>query len=322
MPTVSVCITSYNQRAYLIEAIESVLAQSQLPDEIIVADDASTDGSQKVILDYARQYPGLIRYVFQDQNVGFPANKSDALRQVRTDLVTWLDGDDRYLPQKLEREVEAYKQRGEVSVIYANLYYIDPSGRRTGIWADPEEDVLPEGDIFCEVFARAFPKGSLFQNELIETCCLKTVGLFDPSLPIYVDWEWRIRMAKQYQAAYCPEPLVEYRRHPGGISNADAGQHLDTALRIVAKNRHLLDDLAPTERRMIDRRLRHWFGYLGSRAARQEAVRWNRRKALRYWTQAWRYGERRTTGRFIARLLLPRWLHARLRSLYHRGEHA
>ena len=78
--------------------------------EIIVADDASTDGSQDTIRDYMRRYPDLVRGIFQPENVGIPKNRNTALRTVTGNYVGILDGDDTFVPHKLERQVEAHAQ--------------------------------------------------------------------------------------------------------------------------------------------------------------------------------------------------------------------
>src|SRR2546430_8388262 len=87
-PRVSVIITSYNQQKYLREAIESAIDQTVAAFEIIVADDHSTkDDSIETIRQYATRYPGLVRGIFQEKNVGIPKNRNGALRMVRGDYV-------------------------------------------------------------------------------------------------------------------------------------------------------------------------------------------------------------------------------------------
>src|SRR5437660_9519715 len=103
-PRVSVIITSYNQQQYLREAIESAIDQTVAAFEIIVADDHSTkDGSIQTIREYAARYPGLVRGLFQEKNVGIPKNRSSALRMVQGNYVAIVDGDDRLLPRFIER---------------------------------------------------------------------------------------------------------------------------------------------------------------------------------------------------------------------------
>ena len=107
---ISVFITSYNQQRYLVEAVESVLNQTLKPFEIIIVDDSSKDGSQAIVEEYGREYPGLIRAFCHKQNLGVAKNKAFAQRQARGDWLSYLDGDDRFLPRKLEKEWEAIEK--------------------------------------------------------------------------------------------------------------------------------------------------------------------------------------------------------------------
>src|SRR5438094_10603878 len=103
-PQISVIVTSYNQQEYLREAIESAINQTVVAVELKIEDDHSTkDGSIETIREYAARYPGLVRGLFQEENVGIPKNRNSALRMVKGDHVAILDGDDRLLPRFLER---------------------------------------------------------------------------------------------------------------------------------------------------------------------------------------------------------------------------
>jgi len=284
---VSVFITSYNQRDYLVEAIESVLNQTLQPFEIIIVDDCSTDGSQEVIGKYAQTYPDLIRPFCHEQNIGIPRNKSFALEQVRGDLVTYVDGDDRFLPSKLEMELETLLNHPEAQIVYSNVYHINPEGRRSHLWYDGDSSP-PTGYVFREAFARTFPRGSLFRNELVYYRCLKETGFYDPEFAMYHDWELRIRLTKRFKVAYRPMPLAEYRFHLGGISRSNASRHLDEMKRVYVKNRPLLGDLPETDRVMIKKSLSTKFAQLGLRAAREEIEKGNIKCALQYWLESLR----------------------------------
>src|SRR5438067_11728928 len=146
-PRVSVIITSYNQQEYLREAIESAIDQTVAAVEIIVADDHSTkDGSIETIREYAARYPGLVRGIFQEKNVGIPKNRNSALRMVRGDYVTILDGDDRLLPRFIERHGAALIANPQAHVSYSNRDDINHLGERLLHDRDPHPpcDVLPD----------------------------------------------------------------------------------------------------------------------------------------------------------------------------------
>lgn len=251
---ISVIITSYNQKNYLREAIESVLKQTLLPYEIIIVDDCSSDGSQDMILDYARRYPDLIRAFCHEKGLGIPKNRNFALRQVRGDLICFLDGDDRFLPSKLELELETLQRHPEASMVFSNIYYIDEQGQRTGLWA--ERDAPPTGYVFKETFSLDWPKGHTYRNELMTLDAQEQVGFYDEELHIWEDWDLRIRFTSRFTVAYCPIPLVEYRQHPKGISMISSRDlHISIMKMTYERNRHLLQNLSARDCKEVERKL-------------------------------------------------------------------
>jgi glycosyltransferase involved in cell wall biosynthesis len=255
-PRISVFITSYNQKAYLREAIDSVLAQTLSPYEIIVVDDASTDGSQDLIQDYASQHPDLIKTIFHQTNTGVTQSRVDALEAVTGDYVTYVDGDDRFLPTKLEKEYAALRQAPEARIAFSNNYYMTAEGIRTGMWI--EDDKPPQGKVFVQTFGRLYPKRSLYRMELVEYAAWKKIGFHDLNLGIYEDFDMRIRMTKRLQTVYCDESLSEIRCHDKGLSNSRGCIHQKSLDFIFQKNRGLLMDLETVARRNAEQGFLNW----------------------------------------------------------------
>ena len=222
-PRISVFITSYNQKAYLREAIESVLAQTLLPLEIIIVDDGSTDGSPDLINHYCGRYPDLIRSIFHLENTGVTRSRIDALEAVKGDYVTYLDGDDRFLPTKIEKEYDVLRQTPGARIAFSNNFYMNAEGQRKGMWI--EDDQPPQGNVFVQTFGRLYPKRSLYRMELVEYSAWKNIGFHDLNLSIYEDFDMRIRMTKHLQTVYCDEPLSEIRFHGNGLSNSRGKLH-------------------------------------------------------------------------------------------------
>jgi len=265
---ISVCITCYNQKHYLIEAIESVLSQSIRPGEIIIVDDFSTDGSQEIISAYVVRYPTLVKPFYHERNCGIARTRTSALEAVTNDFVTYLDGDDRFLPSKLEVELRSLLGNPNAQIVCSNFHYINAAGTRIGIWADPGEAV-PQGNVFVRVFARDYPKGSLFRNELVHYQAWKKIGFYDESLALFEDYDMKIRLTKHLHTVYCDELLVEYRRHNTGLSRSRAAKKLEAFEYIYQKNRPLLDDLNATERREIKKRVGKWMARFSGIAAKE-----------------------------------------------------
>ena len=215
MPRVSVVITSYNQQAYLREAIESVVHQTRKPDEIIIADDHSTkDNSVEMIERYAAQHSGWIQPLFQKENVGIPKNRNSALRLVTGDYVAILDGDDRFLPNNIETQLAALAEHPEAGCSYSNRYSIDARGDRTGI---RDSCPVPTGDILFHV---ACGRSGILRSMLGRYDLIKAAGFLDGRFPMHDGFILSVRLAKFTQFVYIAEPLIEKREHVGGVSKA------------------------------------------------------------------------------------------------------
>jgi len=251
----SVIITSYNQKNYLIEAIESVINQTVRPYELIIVDDHSTDdGTIDVIRDYVARHPTWVKAIFQEKNVGIPKNRNTALGKVTGNYVSLLDGDDRFLPDKVEKELHVLRQYPAVQCVYSNVTYIDGLGQALGV-RDQEEQ--PSGDIFVHV---ARGKFGLLRSMLIDYLALRNSGFLDEKLPSYDGFELTVRLAKQCRFAYIAEPLVEYRVHNASYqTKIRAKDHLHDLQAIYEKILPWLTDLPLEAREKIVRAWHEWF---------------------------------------------------------------
>ncbi|MCR4289245.1 MAG: glycosyltransferase [Candidatus Scalindua sp.] len=303
---VSVYITSYNQKDYLIEAIESVLNQTLPPDQIIIVDDCSDDGSRDIITGYISRYPSLITGIYHDSNKGITQTRIDALKAVTGDFVTFLDGDDRFLPGKIEHEVNLLTKNPDVQIAFSNHYYISVDGSRVGIWA--EEIEPPQGNIFCQVFALDFPKRELFRSELVNFHAWKQIGFPDTRFYIYQNYDMKIRLTKQLKTAYTNELLSEYRIGLNGMSSARASVHLANLEGIVKKNEYLLRDIPIEQRNQVRHLVDDFLGQIAKRAMQQtiksHGYRNNRFNAMRYYLKTIKCQHDRVDYRVILKLLL------------------
>ncbi|WP_263790754.1 glycosyltransferase family 2 protein [Salinibacter sp.] len=302
--SVSVFVTSYNQKGFLVEAVDSVLAQTRMPDEIVIADDCSQDGSQELIRTYADEYPNLIKPVFQNRNIGIPRNKNAAYRATTGDYVTYLDGDDLFRPKKIEVDLDTLEANPEADVACGNIAYIDSEGRKVGIWCEDEGNV-PTGNVANEVLARDFPKGSLFRNEMVRRDKVEALGFYDTDLPLYEDWELRIRMSRQARLAYSHEVTSAYRKNPQGISRSHAGRHLDACARIYNKHRGKIESLSPSDRQYVNQRVRLWIGQFAWSAFRNAIGQRDLVSAWAYLLDAMKFAPQSADLRALVQLFLP-----------------
>lgn len=227
---VSVVVTSFNQEKYLPDAIESLLRQTVRPYEIIICDDCSTkDETLPLITAYANRYRKLIKPILQKQNLGIAANRNAGFKAAKGDLITWLDGDDRFLPNKIEKELKVLSNY-RADIAYSNVYVTDENFKRLGTRYKQGEQL--DGDIFDAIVTRRLPPPLMM---MVPKKCFNEVGFLDEELKIYEDWEWKIRLASRFLFVSCSEPLYEYRQHKDGAHNLPRSIHIETMNKILVR---------------------------------------------------------------------------------------
>lgn len=205
---VSIIIPNYNHARYLGDAIESALAQSYSPREVIVLDDGSTDNSREV----AMHFSGHIDYIRQE-NRGLAPARNTALHAAGGKYVALLDADDAYEPHFVERAVDALRSNPSARGVYTGYSFIDQNNRPL---PQVETRVLP---------AQELHKALLFNNFLVPTCvfiereCYLQSNLFDEQLSACADWDMWLRLSNKYEIVGIAEPLVRYRIVVGSMSS-------------------------------------------------------------------------------------------------------
>ncbi len=311
---ISVFIPSYNQKKYLQEAIESVLAQTLKPVQIIVVDDASPDDSRDLIDSYKTKYPDLFTTIFHEHNLGIGQTRIDALNAVTGDYVTYVDGDDRFLPTKLEDEAKTLIDNPSGDIAFSNHYYMTKDGERMSTWIT--KTLPPEGNVFRHTFVRDFPRTDEFRMELVPYNAWKEIGFHDPQMRVLEDWDMRIRLTKKLRTVFCNKPLAEIRLHNTGLSKSRAEEKIKVLDLIWIKNKHLLEDLEEKERNYIRTRVLGWKAYFVRRLAKERLgivnpKERNWKEAVRLYINSCKY-EIKLDPDLIAGLILPadayRWL--------------
>src|SRR5262245_34703489 len=118
---ISTVIILYNLENYIGDAIQSVLTQSRQPDEIIVVDDCNTDGSTDIVAKYRHR----IIYIKQEKNIGALRNSLSGLKAATGEIVAFLDGDDVWMPEKLEAIEKEFLQDEEVVLVSHDFIEVD-----------------------------------------------------------------------------------------------------------------------------------------------------------------------------------------------------
>ena len=204
-PLVSVIMNCYNGEAYLREAIDSVLAQDYQHWELVFFNNASTDGTANIVKGYDDP---RIRYLSGTVTVPLGEARNLAIREARGEFIAFLDTDDRWLPEKIGRQLRCFNEQPDCGFVYSNYYIIKPSGKRKRLGLRGKQ---PEGDVFA-AFVRQYPIN--LQTVMIRASVLNSIdGLFDPALELSEEYDLFMRLLYYVRAAYIKQPLVEYRVH-------------------------------------------------------------------------------------------------------------
>lgn len=207
--TVSVIIPTYNRAKLVQAAVESVLKQTRVPDEIVVVDDGSTDGTVEAL----RRFGAPVVVVSQT-NQGRSAARNRGLREAHGDLILFLDSDDLLAPECVEHYLQVLEQHPEVGVVYSDAYVVDRDGNRVALYSHAMRGNRPSGMVLGELARRCFVTvSSMVRRPLLGD------DPFEVGAEHCEDYDvWR-RLSARCQFLFLNEPLLSYRFHEG-MTNA------------------------------------------------------------------------------------------------------
>ncbi len=215
--TIDVIIPTYNYEKYILQAIESVQKQTFLPAKIIVVDDGSSDNTEMLVRQYASRVP--VVYV-KKENGGPNSARNLGLKHVESDYVAFLDADDIWQPEKLEKQVAVFKKTKlpNLGAIYCAYALIDEDGVNINNLGIVSIEKNMRGMIFSQLL-EANKIVSSASGILIKRECFDEVGLFDEKLRIGEDWDMWLRLAEAFEYDFVDETLVKIRKHTDNTQN-------------------------------------------------------------------------------------------------------
>jgi glycosyltransferase involved in cell wall biosynthesis len=233
-PQVSVVIPAYNRAATIAAAIESVLRQTWGDFELIVVDDASTDGTRAAA---AEVQDPRVRLIANPRNMGAAAARNAGVAEARGTWVAFQDSDDEWLPGKLEKQMARLAANPDFVGAYCGLLTVGGldarPGERTALRYVPDPSVKPaEGDILEPLLERNMIST---QTLVVRRDVFEELGGFDATLPAIEDWDFALRLAHRGPIAFVDEPLVHQRFSPNSISRWTRRRR-ESRQRLVAKN--------------------------------------------------------------------------------------
>lgn len=206
--TVSVVISTRNRPDWLRKALDSALSQTYPPMEIIVIDDASEDSHAYAGVDTLLD--PKVRYVRNEHPLGPGGARNAGIYLARGELVAFLDDDDEWLPEKLEKQVREFVQDPEVGAVYCHRKLRDT---KTGSVYSPSNTHFASGWILAEqlVVDHTGPTSTY----VVRRDCLLNVGCFDTLLRGREDWDLTIRLSEHCKIGFVNEDLLIMNLHPG-----------------------------------------------------------------------------------------------------------
>jgi len=220
VPLVTAVITTYNRPSYLREAVLSVREQTYDAIELVVVDDHSRDPAEATVDELDLTGLSSVQCVRHDQNRGANAARNTGLDHASGDYVAFLDDDDRWVPEKVERQVEAFRTADEdVGVVY--------TGRET-VGRDGREVIVPsavEGEMTKALLCRNVV-GTL--SVIMVRTDVATAVRFDEAFPAWADLEWYIRLSRRTSFRRLPEALTVYEFTSHGRLSEDVDKKIES----------------------------------------------------------------------------------------------
>lgn len=203
-PKVSVIMNCYNSSTYLREAIDSVYAQTYNDWEIIFWDNASTDYSAEI----AKSYDEKLRYFHAEKTVPLGHARNLAIEKARGEFIAFLDCDDVWMPEKLEKQVRFLESHNDVAMVYSAITSIDENGRLIENYLKNQK--FYRGYIFEKLLVYNF---IAILTVVMRKKVLDNIGLFNENYLIDEDYELFLRVSEAFKIDFINEPLAKYRIH-------------------------------------------------------------------------------------------------------------
>ncbi|WP_436347785.1 glycosyltransferase family 2 protein [Natronorubrum sp. FCH18a] len=282
MTLVSVIIPTYDRPSFIDGAVETALAQTHDEIEVVIVCDPPVEETRGVLEQYDDD---RVRPFYNDERLGIAASRNLAVERARGEHICILDDDDRWDPEKVEKQLAVMDANPNCGVVYTGGL-VEQDGRTVGSYTPSIR-----GDIYPEVLAQFDLKP--YSSHMIRAECFERVGGYDTEFDCGEDWDHAIRIAREYEYEYVDEPLVVRQFHDCNVSAMAAIERADRLQleldgtadlfgQIWSKYREEIERYPGLERRLRYDRHLSW-GWT-------EIDRNNRRRALRYGWEATKHG--------------------------------
>jgi glycosyltransferase involved in cell wall biosynthesis len=228
MPRVSIIMNVRNGAAYLRESLDSVLAQTYSDWELIIWDDRSTDESANIVAEYRDE---RICYILSPEDTPLGPARDRAIRQAKGEWLAFLDQDDIWLPNKLEKQMALADDEPKPGLIYGRTIVFGGQQRERDFDHRHEFQLLPEGAIFRRLFI-----DSCFismSSAVLLRSAVEELGGIPDSIRVIPDYYLFTAVARRYPAVAVQEVVCRYRLHPGSLTNSNASRVQEEIVNLI-----------------------------------------------------------------------------------------
>jgi glycosyltransferase involved in cell wall biosynthesis len=228
MKRITVIIPTYNRADKIIPSIQSVLDQSYGDFELIIVDDSSTDDTEAVITSIPDD---RIVYFKLSENKGAAGARNAGVEHAESEYIAFHDSDDRWLPDKLEKQVSYMEMHPDIGMVYGKIRVNSPEK----IYEFPNEAV--NGELEGELYHWLLRRNTIDAPTMfVRKKCFDVVGGFNPSLRCLEDWEFAIRFSMKFKIGYIDDVLLDSYVSDGGVSR-HIGAYYETRCKMIAQHK-------------------------------------------------------------------------------------
>lgn len=216
---IGVAVITYNGMKFLPQQLDSIIAQSRMPDHLVVSDDASSDGTWEYLQEWAQRCPVRVTLIRNDRQLGLTGNFEQAVSAVEADIVFSADQDDIWLPDKVERLMAVFESEPDVLLVHTDAILVDAEDRDMGATLLGELDLTrtERRDIqagrFFEVYCRrnvVTGATAAFRKSLLELACpMPKTTYHDAWLAFMAAATGKVRLIDA--------PTIRYRQHGANL---------------------------------------------------------------------------------------------------------
>lgn len=223
MKTISVIIPVYNGEKYIKETIQSIQSQSYPIHEVVIINDGSTDGTQKIIHELIKEFSNII-YLNQE-NAGPAKARNYGIKKSTGEYIAFCDADDIWESNKIEQQVKIFETDLDIALVCTGMSFF---GSRSGNFISKEKEISTRKLLW----ENSIPNSSVVMKKSV----VENIGFFNETQNFFSieDYEYWLRISNQYKIVAIQELLVHYRIHDNQISKRSS--HSYKKLQYLYKN--------------------------------------------------------------------------------------